>query len=54
VCEYLQVLARMRRGDSERDISSANRMVHGKLKTVRRGTLPRGWLDPRRTMPNWR
>lgn len=38
--EYRQVLARMRQGDSDRDIASARLMGRGKLKTVSRSRLP--------------
>ncbi|MFP4897591.1 IS21 family transposase, partial [Paraburkholderia sp. EG304] len=50
--EYRQVLARMRQGDSDRDIASARLMGRGKLKTVRQVALARGWLDPGRPLPD--
>lgn len=50
--EYRQVLARMRQGDSDRDVASAHLMGRGKLKTVRQGALDRGWLDPGRPLPD--
>jgi hypothetical protein len=43
-------LARMRQGDSDRDIASARLMGRGKLKTVRQ--VDRGWLDPARPLPD--
>jgi hypothetical protein len=46
VFEYRQVLARMRQGDSDRDIASARLMGRGKLKTVRRVALDRGRHRP--------
>ncbi|MGF6978233.1 transposase [Paraburkholderia sp. JPY465] len=52
VFEYRQVLARMRQGDSDRDIASARLMGRGKLKTVRQIALARGWLDPGRPLPD--
>lgn len=50
--EYRQVLARMRQGDSDRDIASARLMGRGKLKTVRQVALARDWLDPGRPLPD--
>lgn len=50
--EYRQVLARMRQGDSDRDIASARLMGRGKLTTVRQVALTRGWLDPGRPLPD--
>ncbi|SIT49671.1 hypothetical protein BN2475_1660002 [Paraburkholderia ribeironis] len=52
VFEYRQVLARMRQGDSDRDIAGAHLMGRGKLKTVRQLALAHGWLDPGRPLPD--
>ncbi|WP_225032055.1 DDE-type integrase/transposase/recombinase [Paraburkholderia sp. XV] len=52
VFEYRQVLARMRQGDSDRDIAGAHLMGRGKLKTVRQVALAHGWLDPGRPLPD--
>ncbi|MEM5389606.1 hypothetical protein VSR68_39580 [Paraburkholderia phymatum] len=50
--EYRQVLARMRQGDSDRDIAGARLMGRSKLKTVRQVALAHGWLDPGRPLPD--
>lgn len=52
VFEYRQVLARMRQGDSDRDIAGARLMGRGKLKTLRRVAHEQGWLDPGRPLPD--
>jgi Integrase core domain len=52
VFEYRQVLARMRQGDSDRDIASSHLMGRSKLKTVRQVALTHGWLDPGRPLPD--
>jgi hypothetical protein len=52
VFEYRQVLARMRQGDSDRDIAGARLMGRGKLKTIRQVALAHGWLDPGRPLPD--
>jgi hypothetical protein len=54
VFDYRQVLARMRQGDSDRDIAAARLMGRGKLKTVTQVALDRGWLDPGRPLPDRR
>jgi hypothetical protein len=49
---YRQVLARMRQGDSDRDIAGARLMGRGKLKTVRQLAQEHGWLEPGRPLPD--
>jgi hypothetical protein len=56
VFEYRQVLARMRQGDSDRDIARAVLMGRKKLATIRDAALQHDWLDPARpcpTTPSW-
>ena len=50
--EYRQVLARMRQGDSDRDIARAGLMGRKKLATIRDAALQHDWLNPARPMPD--
>ena len=52
VFEYRQVLARMRQGDSDRDIARAGLMGRKKLATIRDAALQHDWLDPARPLPD--
>jgi hypothetical protein len=52
VFEYRQVLARMRQGDSDRDIARAGLMGRKKLATIRDAALQHDWLNPARPMPD--
>lgn len=52
VFEYRQVLARMRQGDSDRDIARAGLMGRKKLATIRDAALQYDWLNPARPMPD--
>ncbi|WP_336598088.1 hypothetical protein [Paraburkholderia bengalensis] len=49
--EYHQVLARMRQGDSDRDIARAALMERKKRTTMQRQIEARGWLDPAQPLP---
>lgn len=50
--EYRQVLARMRQGDSDRDIARAGLMGRKKLATVRQAALDHDWLNPAQPLPD--
>jgi transposase len=50
--QYRQVLARLRAGDSERDIARSKLMGRQKLAALRELAAERGWLDPAREPPD--
>ncbi|MDN7431559.1 IS21 family transposase [Burkholderia sp. AU45388] len=50
--QYRQILARMRRGDSDRDIARGHLMGRTKLAVVRQAADAHGWLDPAWPMPD--
>jgi transposase len=50
--QYRQVLARLRAGDSERDIARSKLMGRQKLAALRVLAAEHGWLDPARELPD--
>jgi hypothetical protein len=50
--QYRQVLARMRQGDSDRDIDRSKIMGRKKLAAVREITIEPGWLSPGGALPD--
>jgi len=50
--EYRQVLARMRSGDSDREIARGGLMGRRKAAEVRRLAKEQGWLDPSTPLPD--
>ena len=50
--QYRQVLARMRQGDSDRDIARSKTMGRKKIAQVREAAHERGWLDPGAPLPD--
>jgi hypothetical protein len=50
--QYRQVLARMRQGDSDRDIARARLMGRRKAAQLRLAAIEHEWLDPRRPLPD--
>jgi transposase len=49
--QYRQVLARMRQGDTDRDIARARLMGRRKSAQLRELATARGWLDPSAALP---
>ena len=49
--QYRQVLVRLRRGDSERDIARARLMGRHKARQLRAVALERGWLEAGAALP---
>ena len=49
---YRQALARMRRGDSDRDIARSRLMGRKKLARLRAVATERGWLTPTVPLPD--
>lgn len=52
VYQYRQILARMRRGDSDRDISRSKIMGRKKIAQVREIAQEQGWLSPDALFPD--
>jgi transposase len=52
VYQYRQILVRMRRGDSDRDIGRSKTMGRKKIAQVRQMAQERGWLDPDAHVPD--
>lgn len=50
--QYRQVLARLRAGDSERDIARSKLMGRQKLAALRALAVEHGWLDPAQALPD--
>ncbi|MBL8254070.1 MAG: IS21 family transposase, partial [Candidatus Competibacter sp.] len=50
--QYRQVLARMRQGDSDRDIARSRLMGRKKLARLRAVATERGWLAPAGALPD--
>lgn len=50
--QYRQVLARMRQGDSDRDIARSKTMGRKKIAQVRETAQQQGWLDPATPLPD--
>ena len=50
--QYRQALARLRAGDSERDIARSGLMGRQKLAAVRELAQAQGWLDPAHELPD--
>lgn len=44
---YRQLMARMRQGDSDRDIARSRLMGRKKIARVREIAVQHGWLDPK-------
>ena len=50
--EYRAVLARLRLGDSDRDVAKARLMGRAKVAALRSSAIQHGWLDPAAPMPD--
>jgi hypothetical protein len=50
--EYRQVLVRMRRGDSDREIARSDLMGRAKSAALRATAAAQGWLAPDRPLPD--
>ena len=50
--QYRQVLARLRQGDSERDVARSRLMGRHKVAALRALAAGRGWLDPATALPS--
>ena len=50
--QYRQILARMRSGDSDRDIASADLAGRRKAAEIRRQGVYHGWFDPSLPLPD--
>ena len=49
--QYRHALARMRQGDSDRDIARSKLMGRKKIAAVRGAAQRHGWLDPGAPLP---
>jgi hypothetical protein len=52
--QYRQILVRMRRGDSDRDIARSKTMGRKKIAQVREIASEHGWLTPDSAIPDAR
>jgi hypothetical protein len=50
--QYRHALARMRQGDSDRDIARSKLMGRKKIAAVREEAQRQGWLDPGTPLPD--
>ena len=51
MCQYRQVLVRLRRGDSDREIARGKYMGRRQLAALRAVAAGAGWLDPAAPLP---